>query len=110
MDKIIKIKFEGFWPNFNYKNNSFFNYIEKNGLIEVVKTNPDIVIYSEYLNSNFNLNKKKILYYVENLPQKNWLFNYSMSYKKNSSTNLNFYSFFYYPFFDEVTSGKLSPK
>ena len=56
------------------------------------------------------MNKKKILYYVENLPQKNWIFNYSMSYKKNSSTNLNFYSFFYYPFFDEATSGKLSQK
>lgn len=110
MDKIIKIKFEGFWPNFNYKNNNFFTYLEKNGLIEVVKANPDIVIYSEYFKSNFNLAKKKILYYVENLPQKNWIFNYTMSYSKASITNLNFYNFFYYPFFDEITSGKLSPK
>lgn len=108
MKNILKVKFDGFWPGFNYKENLFFSYLEKKGLIVVVQNNPDIVIYSEYLTKNYNLNKNRVLYYVENLPQKDWIFNYSMSYKSMDNKNFNFYNFFYYPYFDEITSNNLS--
>jgi hypothetical protein len=105
MNKVIKIKFIGFWPGFDYKKVAFFNFLKQEGLIEIINNSneADINIYSDHYNK-IDISKKNIFYTFEQTIYKDWLFNYTITSKKNDTFNFQLHNFYYYPYFEEVTN------
>ncbi len=100
---MIKVDFRGFWPSFNYKDNLFFNYLLENQVLVVDPHYPDIIIYSDYYDSeDINVNQKKILYSPENVVKDDSIFKFTMSQHPDSYNNFRFQNFFYYPYFMET--------
>lgn len=103
---MIKIKFSGFWPDFNYKDIEFFKNLEIEGALEIdnQSENPDVIIYSDYIpDCDVQIDQARILFSPENIARKNYLFKYTMNYQRNLENNFRFQNFFYYPFYREVT-------
>lgn len=106
---MIRIDFEGFWDGFDCMQNEFFAYLVNEGVVSIDRINPDLIIYSDYINDrSVNINRARLLYSPENIPRKNYLFKYHMNYGVESNQNFRFQNFFYYPFFYEITNDEES--
>jgi hypothetical protein len=106
---MIRVDFRGFWPGFNYKDNLFFNYLIENQALVVDPHDPDIIIYSDYYDSeDIDMTQKKILYSPENVVKDDAIFKFTMSHHPNSYNNFRFQNFFYYPYFMEMAQASES--
>jgi hypothetical protein len=57
----MRVQFLDFWPNFNTTNNVILDHIRKYREVEVVVSNPDMIVCSIFGRSSLALNKPKIL-------------------------------------------------
>ena len=104
----IKLKFDGFYDDFKYENNPFIKYLIDNEFISIDEEYPELIIYGEDFNKFKRLEKKKILFKVENIPYNDWDFKYKISYNIDDKYNFFLVNFFYYPYFQDYLNNDLS--
>ena len=105
---MIKIAFEGFWGDFTPRTISFFSYLLDNEFIKIDKENPEIIIYGDDYKKIKKDSIPRLLFTVENRPFNDWNFKYTMSFRRKRKNNFFFLNLFYYPFFQDFVTNKVS--